>query len=85
MRTHRDPASPTPPARRSAFVPVGCALILSGFLAKWIDDLAQSAPAGATRAFLFLFTDVLRACFFFGVGFVIIGFLRNRKRRAGAP
>lgn len=71
--------------KKSMLVPVGFILLLVGILMPGSVDLAARAGRSATgqldpvaRAFCEI-SDLLRLCFYVGIGCLIIGYLRNQK------
>ena len=77
--TQKTQPLPSPP--RSKFTAVGCLLMLAGvFVAPVVATRVSSSPDGLHLP-LALLTDGLRAGFFLGVAFVVIGLLRNRRAR----
>ena len=77
--------SPASPKSGSRLIPVGILFILVGlFVPIPLDNAATTMNPGSLRAISFIATDLFRLCFFFGIGTVIIGFVRNRKRKAGS-
>ena len=74
------PPIPAVKAPSSSFIPGGLALEM--FLPRALQNAATSISPGAGSGVLFILTDAFRAGFFFGAGFLMIGWLRNRKNRA---
>lgn len=68
-------------AVKSKLTATGIILIILSFLSKPTAHLAQSISEDTIKALVLISTDVLRACFFIGIGCVIIGAIRNRKNK----
>lgn len=67
---------------RSPLVRLGQALLIAGFLPGLFADFTRNLAEGPMRGALQVASDLLRLCFFAGVGCILIGWLRNRRARA---
>ncbi|HET9451081.1 MAG TPA: hypothetical protein VFO83_09380 [Aggregicoccus sp.] len=67
---------------RSPLVRLGQALLMAGFLPGLFADFTRNLADGPMRSALQVASDVLRLCFFAGVGCILVGWLRNRRARA---
>ncbi|MFH1440823.1 MAG: hypothetical protein ABIH18_02110 [Candidatus Omnitrophota bacterium] len=67
--------------QKSKLVPAGIILMILGFCARSLSIYAKSSIPYNLKPLLFIFTDVLRLCFFVGLICLIIGMMRNRERR----
>lgn len=74
------------PPKTPLLIPIGALLIFSSiFVPRLLDDAAFSMPQSSLRVLAFLASDVFRIFFFAGIGMVMIGYVRQRKRRFKAP
>lgn len=68
-------------SKKSMFIPIGAAWLVAGmFLAGPLHRVAaEMSEPSLVRSLAFIIVDVLRAGILFGIGFLIIGKLRNRR------
>lgn len=69
--------------QKSQLVPTGIVLILMSFaVPPMIIHLATPLPESTLKFVMFILVDLFRICFFAGIACIIIGALRNRKRKS---
>ncbi len=72
---------PATPPKKSPLIAVGVLLMLLGFvLPRPVAGIARSLQGGFLKAMLLISTDLLRLCFFIGIGVLLIGLVRKRKK-----
>ena len=67
-------------AQRSKLLPLGFALMILGMaFSRGLATFGQGLNDATYRGIVMILTDLMRLCFFLGLVFGILGFLRNRR------
>jgi hypothetical protein len=77
-KTH---AEQQPGKKKSILVLLGVLMVFAGISVPIpLTNAAREMQPGALKAVAFISADLFRAGAFFGIGFILIGILRNRSR-----